>query len=457
MKTWRFRQSLVFWVGSSMVFSAAHAQTPPVAPPVPLSPMLSTDARIEALQRQVSEQGQQLEQLRQQMAQQAEQAARLNAARERAARQALRDAPTSGQATVAGAAVNAPPGPAPEAAPNRPPSDGTQSVRVGVAPSSAEVPAANVAQLFDQPGILTPRGKFVFEPSFQYGYSSSNRVALVGYTVIPALLIGLIDVREVKRTVFTGAVTGRWGVTNRVEAEVKVPYVYRSDDTVSREIFTGSAFDNVFNTKGQAIGDVEFAARYQLNQPQPDSAFYIGSLRYKTRTGKSPFDVVTDCQTRCVGNTSGTGLPLDLPTGSGFNSLQAGLTWLFPSDPAVFFGGLSYTYNFKRDNLSRQVLSGEREFIGSVKPGDTIGLNFGMGLALNEKSTFSVGFDLNSIGKTKRDGMPWPGSVRTQLASLLLGYSYRISPSTTLNVSASSGLTPDTPNLTLMVRLPITF
>ncbi|WP_239467054.1 acetate kinase [Rhodoferax koreensis] len=428
-----------------MIFSFVHAQTPPVAQESPSASALSTDERIEALQRQVSEQGRQLELLRRQMAEQADQAARLNAARERAARQAIRDGSVQGQS----AAV--------EPAQAQPPSDATQSVRVGVAPAAPEVPAANVAQLFDQPGVLTPRGKFVFEPSFQYGYSSSNRVALVGYTVIPALLIGLIDVREVKRTVFTGAVTGRWGVSNRLEAEIKVPYVYRSDDTVSREIFTGSAFDNVFNTKGQAIGDIEFAARYQLNQPQPDNPYYIGSLRYKTRTGKSPFDVVTDCQTRCVGNTTGTGLPLDLPTGSGFNSLQAGLTWLFPSDPAVFFGGVSYTRNFQRSNVSRLVLNGERESLGSVKPGDALGLNFGMGLALNDKSTFSVGLDLNSVGKTRLNGAPLAGSVRTQLASLLLGYSYRISPTKTLNVSAAAGLTPDTPNFTLTVRLPITF
>ena len=167
--------------------------------------------------------------------------------------------------------------------------------------------------------------------------------------------------------------------------------------------------------------------------------------------------MVTDCQTRCVGNTTGTGLPLDLPTGSGFNSLQLGLTGLFPSDPAVFFGGLTYTRNFKRDNLTRLVLNGERESVGTIKPGDVIGLNFGMGLALNDKSTFSVGIDLSSIGRIKRDGQPLVGSVRTQLASLMLGYSYRLSATTSLNVSASAGLTPDTPNLTLMVRLPITF
>jgi hypothetical protein len=68
---------------------------------------------------------------------------------------------------------------------------------------------------------------------------------------------------------------------------------------------------------------------------------------------------------------------LDLPTGSGFlYSLQVGLTWLFPSDPAVFFGSFSYLHNFKRDNVSRNVIGGS-EFLGTVEPGDIIGFNFG--------------------------------------------------------------------------------
>ena len=150
-------------------------------------------------------------------------------------------------------------------------------------------------------------------------------------------------------------------------------------------------------------------------------------------------------------------MPLDLPTGSGFYSLQPSLTWLLPSDPAVFFGGISYTYNFGRSNVSRRVLAGEQEFIGSVKPGDVWGINFGMGLALNDRSSFSVGIDLNSVGRTKQNGVPVASSVRTQLSSLLLGYSYRYSNRTTLNVTVGAGLTRDTPDLTLSVRLPMSF
>jgi hypothetical protein len=315
-----------------------------------------------------------------------------------------------------------------------------------------------VAPLFEQPGVLTPRGKLVLEPSLQFSYSSSNRVALVGYTVIPALLIGLIDVREVKRNTVTAALSARFGLTNRLEAEFRAPYVYRSDTAVSRELFTGTAVERVFDTSGRKAGDAELALRYQLNDGGADAAYFIGGLRFKSRTGRDPFSVVTDCTRRCTGeNVTGSGLPLELPTGSGFYSVQPSLTWLIPSDPAVFFGSISYMHNFKRTDISRLVLGGEREFLGEIKPGGAIGFNFGMGLALNDRASFSLGYDHSSIARTRQGDVPVPGSVRTQLGTLLLGYSYRLSEKRTLNVAVGAGLTRDTPDVSLTVRIPTSF
>ena len=48
---------------------------------------------------------------------------------------------------------------------------------VGKAPVPDNRPP-EVAPIFEQPGVLTPRGRYVLEPSVQFGYSSSNRVAL---------------------------------------------------------------------------------------------------------------------------------------------------------------------------------------------------------------------------------------------------------------------------------------
>jgi hypothetical protein len=417
----------------------ARAQLAPPAPD-------SLDARLESLQRQLDSQRERIRQLE-----------RLLGRQEQPAQRDSGEAPLPGAAAAPSASLalqrgaGAPadtPGAVVAAEPVR---------QVGQAPASDGRPP-EVAPLFEQPGVLTPRGKRVLEPSLQFGYASSNRVALVGYTIIPALLIGLIDVREVKRNTLTAGLAARMGVTNRLEVEARVPYVYRSDATVSRELFTGTAVEHVFDTSGRGIGDVELAARYQLNAGAPDRPYYVAGLRFKSRTGRDPFEVVTDCVTRCVGqNATGTGLPLTLPTGSGFYSLQPTLTWLFPSDPAVFFGTLSYLHNFKRHNVERTVLGGAMEPLGTLEPGGVIGFNFGMGLALNDKASVSLGYDHSSVARMKQNGVTLPGSVRTQLGTLLVAYSYRLSETRTLNVSVGVGVTRDTPDVSLTMRVPTTF
>ena len=406
------------------------------------------ESRLDGLQRQINEQSRQLDDMRSSLATQEQNLSQLQ--------QALNEE------LLANARARGLPAPALVSTPMQVPgyaqATGQQPGRqpVGQAPESQNRPP-EVAQIFDQPGVLTPSGTLVLEPGLQYGYSSNDRVALVGYTIIPALLIGLIDVRQVKTTSATALLTARYGLGNRFELEAKLPYVYVHGDTVSREIFTGAAVDRVFNASGNGLGDVEVTARYQLNRGGPDKPFYVGWLRYKSRTGTDLFEVVTDCVTRCIGNTTGTGLPLELPTGSGFDALQPGITWLFPSDPVVFFGSLSYLHNFKRSDVSRTVIGGQKEFLGDIEAGDIIGFNLGMGLALNEKAAISIGYDQNIIGKIKHNGEDVAGAVRVTLATLLLGGTYRFNDNVSLNVALGAGLTRDTPDLNFTVRVPVTF
>lgn len=413
--------------------SAMAQPTRRAAPPV-------TRDQVEAMQRQLADQQQMLENLRKALGEQD--------ARYRELLQAVEEQRKQQEGALARQREQ-------EAAQQqqRAAAEAPRTVQIGTAPSQPET-TMTVPQLFEQPGVLTPKGGVIIEPSLQYGYSSNNRAALVGYTVIPALLIGLIDVREVRRHTTTAAMTVRYGLTDRFEIEGRVPYVYRTDSTVSREILTGTATERAFTADGSGIGDVEVTARYQLTDGGVNRPYLIGSLRFKSRTGTDPFEVTTDCVTRCVANTTGTGQPLELATGSGFYTLQPGLTWLYPSDPAVFFGSFTFGYNFKRTGVSRTVLGGEREFIGDVQPGHVLGFNIGMGLALNDRSSFSIGVDLASIGRTKQNGTVVPGSVRTQLATLLLGYSYRYDPKRLINISVGAGLTRDTPDLTLTLRVP---
>ena len=308
--------------------------------------------------------------------------------------------------------------------------------QVGKPPDTSRPP--EVPALTDIRGVLTPRNTIIFEPSLQYSHSTSNRIAILGFTIIPAITIGLIDIRSVRRDTFIGAVAARYGVTNRFEVEAKVPYVYRHDATLSRQIGAPAVTDTVFNASGDGVGDIEFAARYQINQPGPDRPYYVAGLRFKTRTGKDPFDVETDAI---------TGLQRQLPAGSGFYGVQPSLTAIFPSDPAVFFGNVNYLWNIKRD-----VGGG----IGEVDPGDSVGFTVGMGLALNEKASFSIGYDHATVFRTRQNRVLIPNSTVIQLGTVLFGLSYRVTSKTTFNFTLGAGLTEEAPNVQLNFRLPMT-
>lgn len=312
-------------------------------------------------------------------------------------------------------------------------------------PKEAKPP--DIATIFEQPGVLTPKGTLVLEPSFQFVNSSSNRVALSGYTIIPSFTIGLIDVRNVNSNTYVASLAARYGITNRLEFEVRVPYVYRADSTSfepTKDPNGKTIPPTVFNAEGNNIGDVEFGPRYQLNQPGGDGPFFIASLRAKSITGKNPFEVSTDST---VTSPSGVPLQTELPTGSGFWAIQPGITAIWASDPAVFFGTLSYMWNMDRE------ISGQ----GKLDPGDTIGFNFGIGVALNEKASFSIGYDHIILGKAKQNGHEIAGSTITQVGSLLLGCSYKLTDKTSINFSLGAGLTPASPNVQLTVRIPTSF
>jgi hypothetical protein len=317
---------------------------------------------------------------------------------------------------------------------------GTPQAPVGEAPPTPTQPQ-QPAQIFDEPTALTPRNHFVFEPSAQYVHSTNNQVALVGYTVLPAITIGLINIQRVESNLDNFSLTGRYGITSRLELEVRVPYIAADTTTETRPLNTASTTNDYFNASGSDIGDVEMALRYQLNHFRGDNTVWLASVRFKSKTGSDvfsqPVDPNTDLQTK-------------LATGSGFNAVQPGITFLKPSDPAVFFGGVAYTKSFGRD-----VGYG----FGYVDPGGILDLNLGMGLAINERASFSVGYQHSVVDETQQT-VPAAGYAITrvgtiQLGTLRFGVSYELSPKTYLNTTIGIGVTRDSPDLEATVRLPI--
>ncbi len=314
---------------------------------------------------------------------------------------------------------------------------------VGQAPTQASAPAQAVAPIMEQPGVLTPRGKLVLEPSLQFSYSSNYQVGLVGYTIVPAVVIGLIDIQTVNSNTFVAALTGRYGLTNRLELDAKIPYVYRNQSTEARPYGVPNGVESLFNASGRGIGDVELGARYQFNEGGPNEPYYIGGLNFKTRTGKDPFSVPYT-----VLSGSNAALQASLPTGSGFYSIQPSLTAIYPSDPAVFFGGINYLWNFKRN-----VGNGW----GEIDPGNAYGFNFGMGMSLNDKTSFSIGYEHTVVAPIQQNGQDMLGSLTSELGTLLFGYAYQLNPTTNINLTLGVGVTRYAPDVQVTLRVPMTF
>ncbi len=293
-------------------------------------------------------------------------------------------------------------------------------------------------------GVLTPQGRLVLEPELQYSHSSVNRLTFRGSEIVPAFLVGVIDAEDVDRDSWTASLTGRLGVTNRFELELKVPYVYRDDTYGNTSNLGGATRYSDRSLSGDGIGDVEVAAHYQLNRGGNGSPFFIGNLRYKSTTGESPFDIDRDSD----------GIESELATGSGFHSIEPSLTILAPSDPAIYFANIGYLYNMK-DDVNKSI--GE-SFVGEVDPGDAVRLSFGMAYSINQKSSFTLGYKNDFIGETETEvnGVTFPSSS-LNIGSMLLGWSYQLDPDVALNLNLEFGITEDAPDTTLTLRSPFGF
>src|SRR5690348_5572161 len=125
---------------------------------------------------------------------------------------------------------------------------------VGQAPAAPEH-APEVTVLSDRGGVLTPKGTLVYEPAIDFAHTSDNEAIIDGFTVIPAIAVGTINVQKVNQDTFQQVNTFRLGITNRFEVETRVPFVYGRQETTSRPLNTGSASDTTTNIHGSGLGD----------------------------------------------------------------------------------------------------------------------------------------------------------------------------------------------------------
>ncbi|MFI4966987.1 MAG: transporter, partial [Caulobacterales bacterium] len=288
--------------------------------------------------------------------------------------------------------------------------------------------------------------------SIEYDRTSNDRLVFRGVEIVPGINLGLVEANRAGRDTAVATLAARFGVTNRLEVEARVPYVYRNDQVTTVATQTNN-FEQNSSLYGHDIGDVEFAARYQLNYGRDGWPIFVATGRVKPPTGKGPYDVAYDANA----------VALQLPTGSGFWGVEGGVTMLYPTDPAIIFASLTYLHNFSRNIDKTFGQAGSALHVGEVDPGDSIGATLGFGLSLNPRFSVSFGYSHNYIfATTAHEGSPGAVEIRSksqplQAGSLLMGWSFRLSDRLTLNNSFEFGVTSDAPDLQIVFRAPYRF
>ncbi|HEY0150231.1 MAG TPA: transporter [Allosphingosinicella sp.] len=323
---------------------------------------------------------------------------------------------------------------------------------VGQAPE-ARIQMPEVAVLGDQGSIITRAGQLTAELGLEYARADRNRAIFRGIEVVESVLIGVFDINESRQDILTAAAGLRYGLSDRFEVGVRLPFVHRSDKSVLTPV-AGSTGDDPAATRdssasGNGVGDLELSARYQIASARRGLPFLITNLLVVAPIGSNPFEVRRDA----------AGLPLEAATGAGFWGVSPSLTAILPSDPAVLFGTLGYTRNFAR-NVSTSI--GD-VIIDRVDPGDALSVSAGLGISLNQRTSFNLGYAHSWVFGTKTltrlaDGDADPVSATSrdlQLGRLLFGVTYRVSNQVNLNWAVEVGATEDATDLRAVLRIPV--
>jgi hypothetical protein len=285
--------------------------------------------------------------------------------------------------------------------------------------------------------VLIPRGRFEITPALTFRHTNQNEMRVRGVDLIENIFVGTIEVGKLKRSVLTHSYSMRYGLTDRIQLNLTVPY-QRSfrQEVLDPEVQRTPGEATETRTSGGGLGDIAGGVSIHLLREGDYLPDLIVTANLKSDTGTSPFDVNSDT----------------LATGTGFWGLHTGFTLVKVTDPAVIFLSGGYFYHHASDDVK-----GFKE----VDPPERFDLGFGLSYALNPFLSLSTSFSGGYAEKTAVTPLfdrerEIDGSDQVT-ASLGLGATYALSNKTSLDISAVFGLTDDSPDFAIQVSTPISF
>ncbi|HYD93952.1 MAG TPA: transporter [Noviherbaspirillum sp.] len=277
----------------------------------------------------------------------------------------------------------------------------------------------------DKQYSLIKRGKLAATYDFSYSYIGQEKIN----ADITNGNLTLFNIENDSSHTITNTVSVDYGVRDNLTASVVLPLVSKYSENPA------------FSGMSHSIGDIGVGARYQPFGVQRGRPSLTVNSTLRLPTGKSPFKVDAN---------------QDLATGSGVPQLSAGVAVNHIVDPVALFGSVNLTYSGAAKDLNQ--IRGTR-VLTRVEPGMAFGFGVGFAYALSYGITTSVSIQESIARGTKlyfRDGTV--SRTKTQTSGVLnLGLGVRVSPKTTINITAGIGLTENSPDFTLGLSMPLSF
>jgi len=247
--------------------------------------------------------------------------------------------------------------------------------------------------------VLLNPGDVQFDWGIEYQLFKTDAPVIVGG--------GILDEEEVRDRRLFIPFAARLGLTRRIQAFVQAPVGWAQAERVNS---VGETTDETFG-----IADVSAGANIVLQEGRGYGPDVIGTLGFTAPTGDDPF-----------------GNQLTVASlGDGFWALNGSVLWIHTYDPVVVFYGLGYRHRF------------ERAFNGAmIAPGEEVTYNCGVGLAINDRITFSTAFQGSYISETQVNGNAVSGSDLEPM-SLRMALTAITSPCHIIEPFIRFGLTDD--------------
>jgi len=297
-----------------------------------------------------------------------------------------------------------------------------------------------------------------FGIDFGLGYShfSNARINLDGFLALDTIFLGTISIDKATSDIFTLDPTISVGLSDKFVIDANIPYLVRSTNFQSGGA-GGNASGLVEDTvHDDGLGDINIGASYRLSRESANRPDLVLNARVKFPTGRDPYGIEFVDVPNSQGNLQ---VPRRLSTGTGVYSASIGLSALKTLDPMVVFASVNYYHNFERHFGDIDEAPGSQP--GKVDVGDATQFGAGLAYALNDKSSISMSYSQRIVQRSriKLDDQIFKRIVGSQgnVALVNLGGTFSLGENLTLITNVGIGLTDDSPDMAVSIRIPYRF